>query len=98
MFGGNGGDTNVLTYNTKSNIWSILPVKIPFAFVSGCSTVIGDCKVLLIASTGTTAVFDAVSETFEDSSKFPNIGTSSTHCAATLGKVNNEIGVMVFSG
>jgi len=97
VFGGNGGKRNVVKYNSDEDSWTVLPVKIPFDFMQGCSTVISDCKVLLLHEGGRNAVFDAISETFEHSS-FPSgrDGASGLNkCAAALGKINNSVGVMV---
>ena len=102
LFGGShsGGNRNVLKYNSDENSWTVLPAKIPFDFFAGCSTIINDCRVLLIQFTGQyLAVFDAVSETFQLNS-FPPIADSNTvdlaRCAAVMGTMNNTVGVMVF--
>jgi len=98
IFGGNGGRRNVLRYNSNDDSWTILPAKIPFDFVSGCSTVIGDCRVALFQKGKRgyeNAVFNAVTETFEPAStEFPKVNVMDK-CAANLGKMNDSVGVMV---
>ena len=94
IFGGNGGKRNVVRYNSDEDSWTILQENIPFDFVSGCSTVLGDCRVLLIKWNGETAVFDAATETFQAMSDFPAVSTM-PHCAAVLSRINSTVGVML---
>jgi len=97
VFGGSGGERNVVKYNSNEDSWTVLPAKIPFNFTRGCSAVVSDCRVFLMnvhPSFALFVIFDAVSETFEERSGIDTIANMK-RCSAVLGKVNNTVGLMV---